>query len=280
MISIGSAHRRLKSARRRLRKLAVRMSRRPKVPVFVVGCQRSGTTMLLKALSQAPECRVFHENDPAAFDARWRLRGDDTIRRLIEETPEPVLVFKPLLDSQYTSHLLTLHHNARAIWPYRHYRDMVGSGVEKWGGSLRDAMWGIASDTYRAPAQPVMLEKMSGETVELLRSLCGGQEPSAEDGALLHWYVRNVLYFDVCRDPRVMLVKYEDLVQQPAVHFPRIFEFIGARFFPEYASFIHTKSVRKHDLPRFDPKIEETCESLLRSLDALSAGNGRMEHDR
>lgn len=267
---------RLKSARRRVRKLLLHASGRPKVPVFVVGCQRSGTTMLLRVLSRAPECRVFHENNGEAFDAEWRLRDAGTIRRLIEESPESVVIFKPLLDSQHTSRLLSLHPHARAIWLYRHYRDVVGSGTKEWGGDQRDIMWGIASDALNTRSQQAIREGMSEETVDLVRSLCNGKKPSAEDGALLHWYVRNLLYSEIQADPRVLLVKYEDLVGDPVVQGRRIFDFVGARFSADYVGDVRASSVGKHSGLKFDPRIQERCEDLLRALDARRSKDGRI----
>jgi hypothetical protein len=257
------------------RRLVGRLSRRPKVPLFVVGCQRSGTTMVLRVLSRARDCRVYHEDNREAFDAEFRLRDDATILRLIEESPEPVVVFKPLVDSHRTSRLLELHPNARAVWLYRHYRDVAGSAVRKWGDDFRDATWGFASGEAETLDQRILSEHVTGGTAALLRTLCEGAEPTPANGAALYWYLRNVLYFDLQDDPRVLLIKYRDVVTNPERSFGRIRAFAGGGSSGEGLDTVRADSLGKHAGLRLDRAIEERCEGLLGSLDELRRSDGR-----
>ena len=74
-----------------------------KTPVFLVGTQRSGTTMLTDILGRVPLCRAYHEGDERVMsDMRLRERG--VIRDVINEEIRPFQVFKPINGSmQLTS---------------------------------------------------------------------------------------------------------------------------------------------------------------------------------
>ncbi len=120
-------------------------------PVFVVGGQRSGTTMLLSVLGKSAKCRIYHEakNSPA-YDY-CRLQSTETVKSLIQNSYKPIVVFKPVLDSQHTDRFLDLYPNAKAVWMYRDYRDVVNSAVKKWQGDQKDIMYGIAAGIQRDP---------------------------------------------------------------------------------------------------------------------------------
>lgn len=258
-----------------LQRLSARKLRRSKVAGFVVGCQRSGTTMLLRVLSRSRYCKVYHENNAAAFDETFRLRDPETIRRLIAGAAEPVVVFKPLLDSQHTLRLLDQHSHAKAIWLYRHYRDAVGSAVEAWGPAHRDIVLGIATDTNRHEGQPPIAGGLNPALRSQLASLCH-DGLSTCDGSLLHWYVRNRLYVDLANDPRVMLVKYEEMVARPTTVIRSVFELLRCPFSIEHTETVHGNSVGRHSGLDFDPDIEQLAVGLLRELDEYHAADARL----
>jgi Sulfotransferase domain len=261
---------------------------RQKCAIFVVGCQRSGTTMLLNVLGKYAECRIYNEgkNNPA-YDY-YRLRSNETLRHLIQKSDKPTVVFKPVLDSQHTDRLLDLYPNAKAIWMYRDYRDVINSSVKKWQGDQKDIMYGIAAGIQRDPKhhQYAISDRMSDRTVHLVRKL-GNSGMSPEEGAALLWYVRNLLYFDLSleKDPRVLLVRYEDLVTRPQQYFPRIFSFIGCHFDQKYVGDIFDTSVKKNAGPVINEQVELHCREMMQLLDhqysvQLSQPRAPIEHDR
>ena len=239
--------------------------------VFVVGCQRSGTTMLLNVLGKCAECRVYHEGNGnnEAYDY-YRLRSNDTVKHLIQKSHEPTVVFKPVLDSQHTDRFLDLYPNAKAIWMYRHYRNVVNSSVRKWKGDHRDIMYGIAAGIQRDPKhhQYAISDRLSDRTVGLVRKLCS-LNTSPEDGAALLWYVRNQIYFDLEleKNQRVLLVRYEDLVTRPQQYFARIFGFIGCNFDQEYVDDIFDTSVKESPGPAINKEVEVLCREMVQQLD-------------
>jgi hypothetical protein len=245
------------------------LGNRQRSTVFVVGCQRSGTTMLLNVLAKSAECQVYHEgkNSPAYDDCR--LRSSTTVKHLIQKSSKPTVVFKPVLDSQHTDRLLDLYPNAKAIWMYRDYRDVVNSSVKKWQRDHKYIVCGIAG-IRRDPEhhQDAIRERMSERTVNLVKKLCNpGMSP--EDGAALLWYVRNLIYFDLAleKDPRVLLVRYEDLVTKPQEYFSRIFDFIGCGFDQRYVGGIFDTSVKRNAASAINEGIELHCREMVQRLD-------------
>jgi hypothetical protein len=141
-----------------------------------------------------------------------------------------------------------------------------------WKGAQRDMLLGIASGDQRHPGQASLAEGMTADMVAECRRLCR-QDLSAEDGAALHWYFRNLLYFErrLDRDGRVLLVKYEDLVTDPGRHFKRIFDFAGCRFTDRYVQIVRRAPRDRAGATVFRPDIEELCGTLLDRFDRLNA---------
>src|SRR3972149_1146751 len=114
-----------------------------KLPVFVVGCNRSGTNMVCAALGKSPHGWAYQGSEfSLAFNGSY-LRADRIIEWLIRRTPAPIVSFGSILDSQFTDDLLSRFEGARAIWGYRRYEDVANSCVRRgWGEHQKNlARW-------------------------------------------------------------------------------------------------------------------------------------------
>src|SRR5690606_18939230 len=105
-------------------------------PLFLVGCGRSGTTMLLRHLGRSWQVEAYNENQPEAFE-RWRLRDLPTIAGLISDSPAPVVAFKPILNTPQTHQFLDEFPEARLIFIFRHFDDVINSSMKKFGKANR-----------------------------------------------------------------------------------------------------------------------------------------------
>jgi len=250
--------------------------RRQKTPVFVLGCQRSGTTLLLEVVGRSPKVYSYHEQDSTILDANdFRLLSYDAVRKAMVRTPEPITLFKPLNDSQYADRLLEIHENAKVIWLYRHYRDVVDSAVKKWGDAHKSMVLEVSSGIYSDAANRAIGERVTPENLELVKRLVK-KDLSPSDGAALLWYLRNSIYFDINlgTDMRTKLFRYRYLVTRPEEEFGKVFQFIGADYSPAYSADIHASSVGKENDIRLDPEIETLCETMMVRLnDAYDAGS-------
>lgn len=177
----------------------------------MVGCQRSGTSMLVEALGASPSVWPHSEGTNRAF-VDYRLREADRIAHLIRRGPAPVVAFKPICDSHLTDVLLDQHHGSRAVWIWRDHRDVSRSAITRWGDHQMDVIARLRAGRFEDLGWRG--ERVPAGLVDELRAM-----PLAgpEDGAVLLWYLRNsfLLSLRLDHDPRVLIVRYEDLVADP-----------------------------------------------------------------
>lgn len=237
--------------------------------------------MLLRLMKRSPWTTVYQENNPAAMGEYSRLRDADTIRELIRKEPRVFPVFKPLNDAQHALDQLALHPRSRGLWVYRECGDVVNSAVAKWGDA-HSRFYGIIAGRppvaggpahgdrdYDRAVAALLAEGMSDETRGHVRRLVG-DGLTEHDGAALHWYCRNQLYFELelDSDPRVELVRYEDLVREPEVYVRRAFEFAGCRFRSRWAEDVFESSVGKQPTPPLSEPVRRLCDSMRQRLEA------------
>jgi hypothetical protein len=244
----------------------------PKDVAFICGCQRAGTTVLLHLLEQSPEAFIYGEGEKPAFRG-MRLADDATVNRIIRRNPARVVVIKPLCDSQWADRLLAEYERSRMIWAYRHFDDQVNSSVRKFSGAAV-RMNKIKARDYEGLDWRV--ERLSDETLRLIDKHIH-PDISLVNAAALSWYIRTNLYFELRleENAQCQLLKYEDVVLQPAQTASRLFEFLGLPFVPRYVEILHSESVSKNLKPDIEPEIRSLCEELLAKLDAHYAA-GRL----
>ena len=239
-----------------------------KLPVFIVGCNRSGTNMVCAAIGKSPHGWAYQESEFSLAFNGYYLRPDWIIEWLIRRTPAPIIAFGSILDSQFTDDLLSRFAGARAIWVYRRYEDVANSCARKqWGNHLKDFVrWVAHGELERLGARG---KRLSADTVRLFGELYR-EDLSNEDGACLYWYMRNQLYFDLNlhMDPRVLIVQYEDTVLNTEKAFRRIFGFLGFPYDPAIIKDVFASSVGKHAWLGIDPAIQGVCDALKARLDA------------
>jgi hypothetical protein len=238
-----------------------------KLPVFIVGCNRSGTNMVCEAIGLSPHGWDYRERALSLAFNGFYLRADWIIERLIRHTPAPIVSFGSILDSQFTNDLLSRFEGAKAIWVYRRFEDVVNSCVrQRWGEHQRNlARWVAQGELEKLGARG---KNISNDTVQLFGKLFH-EDLSDEDAACFYWYMRNQLYFDLNlhTNPRVLIVQYEDTVLNEEKAFRRIFDFLGFPYHPEVISAVFASSVGKHTIPKISPAIKEVCDILKIKLD-------------
>ena len=227
------------------RKLSWRITNCPSdetVPVFIVGAQRSGTSMLGQCLGRSPAIENTGETDPRAF-SDFFLRNDNTITRLIEKTPYRMVIFKPLKDSYRVEELLALNPRGKAIWAYRNYADRINSAVRQFGRHPLD----VFLQFTEAHSVAWQLIGLSTENEKLLTDL-DIEKLTESDGAALMWYIRNSLFFSqqLDKNENVMLWSYDRFVADPARDIEALATFLGTEYDPFMISSVHSRSIGKN----------------------------------
>lgn len=234
--------------------------------LFVAGVQRSGTNLLMEVLERSLDTDVYHETDPRAF-VRYQLRDDAVLHQLIDRSPAPLVVIKCLMESQRLHLLLDNFAPARAIWVVRRYPDVVNSMIKSFPNQAAQvSRVAQGSDEWLA-------ENMAPETLSLVRELTA-QPLDDVSAAAIQWWFRNRIYLDQAldRDPRIMLLHYEDLVTAPATILPTIAAFAGIELGDRALRIITASSVGKRPSPPLRADVMHLCEALYSRLGQFPTG--------
>ena len=253
-----------------------RLAHRTRTPggmaVFLVGVQRSGTNMLVRGLERSPEFAVYNENHRAAF-SRFQLRPDPVIRRLVEESRHPYVLFKPLCDSHRTPELLDglgLRRSPRALWAYRSVDGRARSAVAKFGDVNLRVLRELANGGGRSRWEA---QRLSPDSLQLIEGF-DWDRLGPLDAAAVFWYVRNRLYFELGLAQRadVLVVSYDAMVAQPQAEMARICEFLGVAYDGRLITHVKPRPARREEALQLDPRIRDRCEELTARLEAARRG--------
>jgi hypothetical protein len=253
--------------------------------LFILGCQRSGTTMVVETLDRDWRVKTFQEfsavNLPADGRRPWsvrsmsryglRLRPLDQVAARIQRSRSPLVVLKPLVESQRAPAILREIDGAVGLWVFRDYRDVARSNVKLF-----------TPEVTRINLEPMLDQQPGnwrGEVVpEDVRELIADHyapDMSPFDGAALFWYARNRLFFDLDLplEKRVMALRYEDLVAEPAATMRRVYDHAAVPFpGPAIVADIHPRSVGLGRELELATEIEAACDRLLADLNAAYEG--------
>jgi hypothetical protein len=241
---------------------------RPKV-LMIVGCQRSGTTLMSRLFDADRDCRVFGEFSVLSAVGKdgIRLNPLPDVAAVISRVPAPLVVMKPLVETQRIRTLLNYFPNAKALFMYRRYADVASSDLRKFGqrnaiDNIRPIANGDTHNWRSAGATPLVREHIS-------RFFSDTMNPN--DAAALFWYARNQLYFDLelAGHEAVLLCRYEHLATDPAALMRRVYDFADAAC-PNlsHTRQVHSSSVSKGKSLELLPEVRALCEQLQARLDA------------
>ena len=238
-----------------------------KTAAFIFGCQRSGTNMLIEALEQSPLTHMYQEDNGAAF-IRNRLKSIEVQHQLIQRAPCPVILFKPIADSQRATALLDAHIGSKAIWIFRDVDATSASAAAKWG-QMQISLIRQLCDNMLPPTHWLGEHLPDEQRAWACGLYAALPHMTAHEAAAIKWVLRNAIYFDLGLDrqpERVMLVKYEDLARAPRIHFPALFDFLTLPFDAAYVSNVRA-SAAHHDAPPMDARIRAACDEMMARLE-------------
>jgi hypothetical protein len=235
-------------------------------PLWIVGAQRSGTTMLGDCVGRSAAVEYYPEHDRRAFDA-YELR-EDRWRNLVARSRQSVVAFKPLTSSHRAAAMLAEYPEGRVVWMLRHPSDRARSSVVKFGEHNRELLlrlsrgerpdiWqtaGLTEDDYALIAD---------FDFELM-------EPAS--ASALFWYLRNRLYLRQAldRDPRSKLMCYEHFVADPEDQMRGLCRHLELAWDARMTQGIHARSVRCEWPEKTDAAIRERCDALYAELSSLA----------
>jgi hypothetical protein len=226
--------------------------------------------MLTELLDRDPRTRIFGELGDLFDDVprHHRLRDPDEVRRRLARSGAVLNVVKPLVESHRCNDLFDLSDDARAVWMFRHYRDVASSNLRRFGMSN-----GIEN------LRPIVEDRddwrrsgLSDGTRAVVTRLFDS-EMAPHDAAALFWWCRNTLFFDqrLDVDQRVRTCRYEQLVADPDAMTNCLYAWIGIEI-PDVAltDRVHDRSVGKGDVD-IGAEIDELCDAMWLRLTDVDA---------
>ena len=196
--------------------------------LFVLGCQRSGTTLMTQFFEADSLAKVYPEHSSlSAADRAHRLRLAplDHVAASIARSRFPRIVLKPLVESQRSLELLDAVADSRGLWMFRDWRDVARSNIARFGQSngVRNLRFVAqrCKDDWRSEAVPEEVARIVADAFD--------EDMAPLDAAALFWWVRNEHFFHqrFGEDTRIQMCRYEDLVSDPSGEMKRIYEFMG-----------------------------------------------------
>lgn len=238
-------------------------------PIFA--CQRSGTSLILRVFFWDKDNIVYREGSSLSSRDPEHLRLDPlpTVAARIRRDRAPLVILKPLVESQNAAAFMEVFPEARPIWLYRNYRDVVASNLRKFGerNGIDDIRPIAQNDNSNWRA-----EKVSDYTRSVINQHFA-EDMSIEDAAALFWFARNQLFFEQNLDtnPRMLLIRYRDLASAPSETMRRIYAHLQ-RPYPgdDILREIHGESVGKGGTIQLSPQIAELCEDLFDRLNTVA----------
>lgn len=239
-----------------------------KTVLFIVGCQRSGTSMLHHLFRLDPDTVTYDEVSPLS-DARdpRKLRWIEPSRaaKIIRRQRAPLVVTKPLVEAQVLDRWREALPETRTIWMFRGYRDVVRSNLAFFGP---DNGWNDLQPILEGDDRDWRFQNLAPEVIETIRDLVRNPlRPS--DAAALFWYARNSLLFTtgMHEDPHLAVCRYEDLVRVPAEVLRAIYQFLG-RPFPGSGILkdIRGNYIGRGESLEFTPAVEVICDRMQARL--------------
>jgi len=235
--------------------------------VFIIGCQRSGTTLLMNIFNEDYQTKIFPEFSQLSNQDINKIRLNPLIdvKQIINRQKAKLIILKPLVEAQNILKLLDYFPNSYAIFIFRNYRDVVNSDLNHFGllngvKNLKHIIDKQQND-WRA-------EYISDETKRIIIDHYHENMPPY-DAAALFWYTRNILFFELNlnENKRIYLCDYTDLVFRPEIVMKNIYKFIDYRFpTNNLLKNIYTSSEGRGKDIKISQSVEYLCQNLFNRL--------------
>lgn len=236
----------------------------------VMGCQRSGTSLMTRVFERDVNAKVYRESSKLSSQdpEELKLNPLDSVYKTISRNKAPLIVLKPLVESQNATNMLDVMPNARVLWMYRHYLDVTASYLKAFGqhSGIRDLRIIVnqESNNWRS-------EKVSAETRALIQSYFS-EDMNSHDALALFWYARNKLYFEQSLETneRVLLCRYDYFAQQPVLVMKRIYAFLDLPYpGDQIGQDVRASSVGKGRRVNLLPDVAQLCEEMWAKLNRI-----------
>jgi hypothetical protein len=242
---------------------------RDKRVLLILGCQRSGTTLMQQMFDQDLNANVYGEFSAITLTHKspnLRLRPLDEVAAIIARDPARLVVAKPIAETQKALQLLAAVPGSKILFLYRDYAAVASSNLKLFGrlngvNNLRPIVRG-ETDNWRAEGVPADVRAIVARHFH--------ETMNPHDAAALFWYVRNRFFFDLGLDRHadVLPLRYEDLLRDPAGRMEGIYRFAGVP--PSRRGLALVREERGSKKIELSADIASLCDAMLADLDRAS----------
>ncbi|NNG00356.1 MAG: hypothetical protein HKM93_13300 [Desulfobacteraceae bacterium] len=235
------------------------------LPVFILGCGRSGTTMMLDIFHRDTRIETLGEKDTKIAGKNFMLHYNK-IGPAIRASKAPILVMKPILNSFDAKKLLTQYEKAVVLWIVRDYRDMIASSMKKFGDRvaayIRNFIMHDKGDNW-------IVSGMKPETKKHLKTLEFGTFSDIDWMGLVWWSVNQTVLSDgLDRYEGFHLVNYESFVNDEDA-LKKIYGILGLDLKLSGSKLVHSKSIGKGHYVKMNSVVDGMCCELIEKLSGL-----------
>jgi Sulfotransferase domain len=267
---------RLFRLRKRIRQFFFFKPGMDKTVVFIVGCQRSGTTMIHHLFRLDPDTVTYDEVSPLSSEdpeEQLRLNPLAQVKAQIQADRAPLIITKPLVESQNLFPLLDLFPDTKAIWMYRHYCDVASSNLKFF--SQENGFTDLHPILKRS-AGNWRSQNMAEIDIRAIESVYS-DNMDPHDAAALFWYARNSLFFSrkYVDDPRIALCCYGEMVTKPDQIMRQAYDFIGHEYpGDKIVKDVFSRSRGKGRNIPLSPGVRQLCEEMWDRLNSAKNHHG------
>jgi Sulfotransferase domain len=200
--------------------------------VLVAGCQRSGTTMLTRIIARSDGFRSFGLTHDDELDAALILSG-----RIDLPLDDRYCFQTTYLNERYPEYA-SLDASQRLIWLLRNPYSVVYSMVYHWRRFAFDELYeSCVGETAPAPVARARRRHWPFGLARIERACIAYAAKTSQVERIADLVPRGSL----------MILDYDQVVNEPQSWLPDLFSFIGGHYAPTSATGIKTGSLRKQD---------------------------------
>lgn len=207
---------------------------------------------------------VLQEQSVLTCGKGLRLKPYSEVNDLLAAFRSPLIVVKPLVESQWTPEMLREISGSKALWMFRDYHDVVSSNIARFRSQVEGLRIAL-SETQSSWRN----ERLSDDTRAIMKRY-HREDISKTDAAALGWYRRNVLFFELGLEQHadVLLCRYESFVNDPDETMSQIYRHLSL----DYPKQSITGDIDRQSLGlgqdiAIDEGIDELCSQLMRRLE-------------
>jgi len=224
--------------------------------ILVTGCQRSGTTMLSRIITQSEGMVSYYFGPDDELDAALILSG------LVEHTPQGGYCFQTAYVEQCYHEYYEHTGGHKIVWVLRNPYSTIYSLLYNWAPQSLDNMF-----------RSFIVPSLTGSDKFVYKFLGIRGISRVKQAAFI--YNRKITQLleiiPTLGVNRMAIIDYDELVMNRPILLPKIYKFIDLEYNHTYADKIHSKSLKKSsDLSQKETAvIEKLCQPLYAQAKTL-----------